>query len=167
MLAPRGTGTEPPVPKRTVRLRLHDALQGLLPWPEAVDLDRLVPLRVAVPSGSSVRLDYPRPEEHTTDDGPRTSPPVLAVKLQEMFGASEGPAVIDGRVPVLVHLLSPARRPLAVTADLASFWSGAYAHVRRGEPRQVPQASLARRPAFRPSHQAHVEALIAHISPRR
>lgn len=117
-------------PKRTVRLRLHDALQGLLPWPEAVDLDRLVPLRVAVPSGSSVRLDYPQPEEHTTDDGPRTSPPVLAVKLQEMFGASEGPAVIDGRVPVLVHLLSPARRPLAVTADLASFWSGAYAHVR-------------------------------------
>ncbi len=153
----RGAGSGP---QRTVRLRLHEALQGLLPWPEAADLDRLVPPRVPVPSGSAVRLTYPRPEEHTgpgpaADHGPadprsadapgragsdapgragsadaRTAPPVLAVKLQEMFGVQEGPAVIDGQVPVLVHLLSPARRPLAVTADLASFWDGAYAHVR-------------------------------------
>ena len=132
MLASGGTGGtgSGAGPKRTVRLRLCEALQGLLPWPDAVDLDRLVPHRIAVPSGSSVRLAYPRPEEHAADDGPHTSPPVLAVKLQEMFGASDGPAVIDGRVPVLVHLLSPARRPLAVTADLASFWNGAYAHVR-------------------------------------
>lgn len=120
----RGGGSGP---QRTVRLRLHEALQGLLPWPEAAELDRLAPPRVSVPSGSTVRLTYPRPEDHTTE---QTAPPVLAVKLQEMFGASKGPAVVDGRVPVLAHLLSPARRPLAVTADLESFWNGAYAHVR-------------------------------------
>ena len=56
--------------------------------------------------------------------------PVLAAKLQEFFGASDTPAVADGRQPVLLHLLSPAGRPLAVTADLRSFWAGAYAHVR-------------------------------------
>jgi ATP-dependent helicase HrpB len=135
---------------RNPSLRLHEALQGLLPWPEAADLDRWVPTRVDVPSGSSVRLAYPLVEHHgaeatgaeaTPSDGTagdaaeaeRTdlvAPPVLPVKLQEMFGADTGPAVVDGRVPVLLHLLSPARRPLAVTADLASFWAGAYAHVR-------------------------------------
>lgn len=149
-LAPRGARGRGSGPQRTVRLRLHEALQGLLPWPEAAELDRLVPHRISVPSGSSVQLTYPRPEDHTGGDSAmeaeapadagasdahattaaQTAPPVLAVKLQEMFGASEGPAVVDGRVPVLVHLLSPARRPLAVTADLASFWNGAYAHVR-------------------------------------
>ena len=130
--------------KRGVRLRLEAALQGLLPWPDAADLDRLVPVRIPVPSGSTVRLQYPRPEDHEGTPpaagppaaGPPAAgssgitPPVLAVKLQEMFGAADSPAVVDGRVPVLVHLLSPARRPLAVTADLASFWEGAYGHVR-------------------------------------
>ncbi|WP_019158902.1 ATP-dependent helicase HrpB [Brevibacterium senegalense] len=135
---------------RSAGLRLHEALQGLLPWPEAADLDRLAPTRVDVPSGSSVRLAYPLVEHHgagatgagsappdgTVHDAPEAAhpdpvaAPVLPVKLQEMFGADTGPAVVDGRVPVLLHLLSPARRPLAVTADLASFWAGAYAHVR-------------------------------------
>jgi ATP-dependent helicase HrpB len=59
-----------------------------------------------------------------------SDPPVLAVKLQEMFGAAEGPRVADGRVALLVHLLSPAGRPVQVTADLAGFWTGSYAQVR-------------------------------------
>ncbi|WP_291792260.1 ATP-dependent helicase C-terminal domain-containing protein [Brevibacterium sp.] len=105
-----------------VRMRLHSALQALLPWPEAARLDELAPLRVEVPSGSHVRLRYPAPEAGGA--------PVLAVKLQEMFGAETGPAVVLGRVPVVLHLLSPARRQLAVTADLSAFWSGAYAQVR-------------------------------------
>ncbi|MBE8528377.1 ATP-dependent helicase HrpB, partial [Amycolatopsis sp. H6(2020)] len=62
--------------------------------------------------------------------GAHPAPPVLAVKLQECFGWAEGPRVVDGRVPVLLHLLSPARRPLAVTADLRSFWENAYPQVR-------------------------------------
>ena len=100
------------------------ALRGLLPWPEATRLDDLAPERLSVPSGSNVRIDYPASDDL---DGR----PVVAVKLQELFGLAETPRLVDGRVPVLFHLLSPARRPLAVTDDLASFWSGPYQDVRR------------------------------------
>ncbi|MCT1396065.1 ATP-dependent helicase HrpB [Microbacterium sp. p3-SID338] len=106
------------------RLDLTSALRRLLPWPEAVHLDALVPERLDVPSGSRVRISYPEP------DGDPSARPVVAVKLQECFGWAETPRLVDGRVPVLFHLLSPAGRPLAVTDDLASFWSGPYAQVR-------------------------------------
>lgn len=105
---------------------LVGALRTLLPWPEAARLDDLVPESIEVPSGSRVRLDYPDPDEGGDD----LSGPVLAVKLQEVFGWTQVPRIVDGRVPVVLHLLSPARRPLAVTSDLASFWEGAYPHVR-------------------------------------
>jgi len=103
-------------------LDLAQPLRRLLPWPEAARLDDLAPERLEVPSGSTVRIDYPEP-----GDG---AAPVVAVKLQECFGLAESPRLLDGRVPVLFHLLSPARRPLAVTDDLTSFWSGPYAQVR-------------------------------------
>ncbi|MDQ4503936.1 ATP-dependent helicase HrpB [Sinomonas sp. ASV322] len=106
---------------------LADPLRRLLPWPEASRLDELVPERLKVPSGSRVRIDYPALAPHGADDGGR---PVVAVKLQECFGLAETPRIVGGRVPILFHLLSPAGRPLAVTDDLASFWSGPYAHVR-------------------------------------
>ncbi|MBM7468357.1 ATP-dependent helicase HrpB [Microbacterium keratanolyticum] len=105
------------------RLDMMPALQRLLPWPAAVNLDALAPERLEVPSGSRIRIAYP------PHDDP-TARPVVAVKLQECFGWAETPRLIDGRVPVLFHLLSPAGRPLAVTDDLASFWSGPYAQVR-------------------------------------
>ena len=105
------------------RIDLHAALQRLLPWPEATRLAELAPERIEVPSGSSVTVDYPPLDE------PEAAP-VLAVKLQECFGWETTPRLVDGHVPVLMHLLSPARRPLAVTDDLASFWSNAYAQVR-------------------------------------
>ncbi|MFF1713787.1 ATP-dependent helicase HrpB [Streptomyces sp. NPDC058268] len=103
------------------RIDAGQALNRLLPWAtgEATRLDALAPERVAVPSGSRIRIDYADPEQ-----------PVLAVKLQEMFGLAETPRVADGAVPVLVHLLSPAGRPAAVTADLASFWRDGYRAVR-------------------------------------
>lgn len=104
-------------------INLLEPLQRLLPWPEAARLGDLAPEWLDVPSGSRVRIDYP----DVADDGGR---PVVAVKLQECFGWAETPRVAGGRVPVLFHLLSPARRPLAVTDDLASFWSGPYAQVR-------------------------------------
>ncbi|WP_350227753.1 ATP-dependent helicase HrpB [Paraoerskovia sediminicola] len=100
------------------RIDVHQALRRLLPWPEAAHLDALAPERLDVPSGSSVRVDYSGDQ------------PVLAVRLQETFGWVDTPRLAGGRVPVLLHLLSPAGRPLAVTADLASFWSGPYAQVR-------------------------------------
>lgn len=101
---------------------LTEPLHRLLPWPEAGRLGDLAPEWLEVPSGSRVRIDYPDP-----DDGGR---PVVAVKLQECFGLAQTPRLAGGRVPVLFHLLSPARRPLAVTDDLSSFWSGPYAQVR-------------------------------------
>ena len=100
------------------RIDVTTALRRLLPWPEAGRLDELAPERVTVPSGSSVAVDY-EPDQ-----------PVLAVKLQEAFGWAATPRLADGRVPLLLHLLSPARRPLAVTADLASFWDDVYPGVR-------------------------------------
>ncbi|HKU12663.1 MAG TPA: ATP-dependent helicase C-terminal domain-containing protein, partial [Sinomonas sp.] len=105
---------------------LAEPLRRLLPWPEAARFDELVPERLEVPSGSRVRIDYPAVSA-AADDGAR---PVVAVKLQECFGWADTPRLVDGRVPVLFHLLSPAGRPLAVTGDLASFWSGPYAQVR-------------------------------------
>ncbi|MGW0117336.1 ATP-dependent helicase HrpB [Streptomyces sp. NPDC003327] len=100
------------------RIGAGDALRRLLPWAtgEAGRLDELAPERIEVPSGSRIRVDY---------GGDR---PVLAVKLQELFGLTETPRVAG--VPVLVHLLSPAGRPAAVTADLASFWRDGYRAVR-------------------------------------
>ncbi|MBP2414678.1 ATP-dependent helicase HrpB [Arthrobacter stackebrandtii] len=103
-------------------LSLSDPLRRLLPWPEASRLGELAPETLAVPSGSNIRIDYP-----DVHDG---GAPVAAVKLQECFGLAETPRLAGGRVPVLFHLLSPARRPLAVTDDLASFWNGPYAQVR-------------------------------------
>ncbi|MFE2138954.1 ATP-dependent helicase C-terminal domain-containing protein, partial [Streptomyces sp. NPDC059466] len=101
------------------RIDAGQALARLLPWAtgEAARLEELAPERIEVPSGSRIRVDYGNPEQ-----------PVLAVKLQEMFGLQESPAVAG--VPVLVHLLSPAGRPAAVTADLASFWKDGYRAVR-------------------------------------
>ncbi|GAB3954552.1 ATP-dependent helicase HrpB [Kribbella albertanoniae] len=95
------------------------ALRRLLPWPAAARFGELAPERLHVPSGSDIRLTY---------DG--VEPPVLAVKLQEVFGWTVTPTVADGRVPVVLHLLSPARRPVAITSDLASFWKQGYPQVR-------------------------------------
>ena len=105
------------------RIDLAAPLRRLLPWPVATEFDSLAPERLEVPSGSRIRVVYP-----PLDDP--DARPVVAVKLQECFGWAETPRIVAGRVPVLFHLLSPAGRPLAVTGDLASFWSGPYAQVR-------------------------------------
>ncbi len=101
------------------QLHLSEILWGDLDWSLRRELDRLLPLSQPVPSGRRVPLDY------------GSGTPVLAVKLQEMFGCLAGPTVLDGRLAVRVELLSPAGRPAAVTSDLAGFWSQGYAEVRR------------------------------------
>jgi len=101
------------------RIDVGRALRRLLPWPAAAQFDQLAPTHLDVPSGSRVRLAY---------DG--AQPPVLAVRVQEAFGWTDTPAVAGGRVPVVLHLLSPGGRPVAVTSDLASFWRQGYPQVR-------------------------------------
>ncbi len=105
------------------RLPMARILLDSLDWALRSRLDALAPLRLAVPSGASHRVDYAPCREG--------KPPVLAVKLQECFGWQASPRVADGGEAVLLHLLSPARRPLQVTADLASFWANGYPEVRR------------------------------------
>ncbi|MCO8273053.1 ATP-dependent helicase HrpB [Actinoplanes sp. TRM 88003] len=101
------------------RIDVAPGLRRLLPWSVAGRLDEVAPERLPVPSGSRVRVDYSDPES-----------PVLAVKVQEAFGWRDAPRLGDGRVAVLLHLLSPAGRPVAVTRDLASFWAQGYPQVR-------------------------------------
>jgi ATP-dependent helicase HrpB len=100
------------------RLDTTTALRALLPWPDGARLDMLAPERITVPSGSRVRVDYGGEQ------------PVLAARLQELFGWAGPSRVADGRVAVVLHVLSPAGRPVAVTADLESFWRNGYAQVR-------------------------------------
>lgn len=100
-------------------LDLKNILRALLPWPQPLELERLAPERWAAPSGSNIAIDYTQ------------EPPVLAVKLQEMFGCEESPRIVDGQVSLMVHLLSPAQRPLQITQDLASFWRNGYTEVRK------------------------------------
>ena len=101
------------------QLDLSSILRNLLPWPLPQRLDELAPHHLQVPSGSSIRLDY---SEH---------PPILAVRLQELFGLADTPRIAGGRQVVKLHLLSPARRPVQVTQDLANFWRSTYAEVKK------------------------------------
>ena len=100
-------------------LDLSAMLAALLPWPLPQRLDELAPKALNVPSGSRIAIDYSE------------QPPVLAVRLQELFGLAETPCIAGGRQRVLLHLLSPARRPVQVTQDLASFWANTYAEVKK------------------------------------
>lgn len=102
------------------RISLSEALLQLLSWQARAKLDGLAPTHLEVPSGSRIAIDYGDPAQ-----------PVLAVKLQEVFGLTETPRVAAGRVPLTLHLLSPAGRPVQVTRDLASFWRTGYFDVRR------------------------------------
>ncbi|EKT4482536.1 ATP-dependent helicase HrpB [Pseudomonas putida] len=100
-------------------LDLPSILRNLLPWPLPQRLDEQAPAHLAVPSGSNIRLDYSE------------TPPILAVRLQELFGLADTPRIANGRQQVKLHLLSPARRPVQVTQDLANFWRTTYAEVKK------------------------------------
>jgi ATP-dependent helicase HrpB len=102
------------------RIPLMDVLRSLLTWEQQRDLDSVAPTHLQVPSGSQIRIDYLDP-----------SAPALSVRLQEVFGLDATPRIGGGRIPVTFKLLSPAQRPVQVTRDLASFWRGSYADVRK------------------------------------
>ena len=102
------------------RINLGDLLLGRLTWQQRAALDVLAPTHIEVPSGSRIAVDYRD-----------AAAPILAVRLQEMFGAQSTPTVGGGRVPVTLHLLSPAHRPVQITRDLAGFWRNSYFDVRK------------------------------------
>jgi ATP-dependent helicase HrpB len=105
--------------RKLAQIDIAALLKQQLDFRQQRELGTLVPTHLAVPSGSLVRLDYGE------------EAPVLAVKLQELFGLAEGPTVCEGRTAVVLHLLSPAGRPLQVTRDLKGFWDGSYQQVKK------------------------------------
>ncbi|NLT99215.1 MAG: ATP-dependent helicase HrpB [Pseudomonas lundensis] len=110
-------------------LDVSSIVHNRLPWPLPQRLEEQAPHHIKVPSGSSVRLDY---SEH---------PPILAVRLQELFGLADTPRIAGGRQVVKLHLLSPARRPVQVTQDLANFWRSTYAEVKKDLKGRYPKLS--------------------------
>jgi ATP-dependent helicase HrpB len=103
------------------KLNLAGILGNTLDWDKRQRLEQAAPTHLQVPSGSRKKITY-------TADG---APPVLAVKLQELFGLADTPTVANGKVAVMLHLLSPAQRPIQVTQDLKSFWNNTYAEVKK------------------------------------
>lgn len=102
------------------KLNVSAVLESMLPWDMRQQLEQEAPTHLVVPSGSRIAIDYSDPER-----------PVLAVRLQEVFGLKETPHVAMGKVPLTLHLLSPAQRPVQVTQDLASFWKTTYFDVKK------------------------------------
>ncbi|HTG69161.1 MAG TPA: ATP-dependent helicase HrpB [Candidatus Udaeobacter sp.] len=102
------------------KLQMQQLLEGKLSWKQKQELDAQVPTHIVVPSGSRIPVDYSDPES-----------PVLAVRLQELFGLKNTPLLARGRLPVTLHLLSPSQRPVQVTRDLSSFWEHAYFEVKK------------------------------------
>lgn len=111
------------------RSGLADAIRGALEYPRDRLLDQHAPESIEVPTGNRIKLDY------------SNDPPILAVRLQEMFGLAETPRIAAGRVPVLLHLLGPNYRPVQITSDLASFWQNAYFEVRKDLRARYPKHS--------------------------
>ncbi len=113
--------------KQLQKVNVYEALKSQLDWQQQQYLDALLPKRIGVPTGREVEIDY---------SGDR---PILAVKMQEMFGCPATPRIANGKLGLTVHLLSPAQRPLAVTADLASFWQNAYHDVKKDMKGRYPK----------------------------
>ncbi|WP_294965039.1 ATP-dependent helicase HrpB [Sulfurimonas sp.] len=106
--------------KSLASLNLYSILSGLLTWEQMQSLDTLAPSKLKVASGSNIYIDYSDADK-----------PVLAVRLQEMFGTKSTPSVLNGKVKLMIHLLSPASKPMQITQDLESFWANTYAEVKK------------------------------------
>ncbi len=126
------------------RVDLGSLLLDRVDWALRATVDRIAPTHVTVPSGSRIPVDYSDP-----------AAPILAVRLQELFGARETPSVFDGKVPLVIHLLSPAHRPVQVTRDLPGFWRSSYADVRKDLRGRYPRHSWPEDPTTAtPTHRA-------------
>ena len=129
------------------RVDVATLLRHQLPWPRGAELDALAPAAWTLPGGREAPIDY------TADR------PTLSVRVQDVFGVNEHPTVAGGRVPLTLALLSPADRPIQVTADLPGFWAGSWSDGTQGPRRPLPQAPLARRPGQRTTRPPQMKAV--------
>jgi ATP-dependent helicase HrpB len=116
-------------PEDLKKIDLLTVLQHHLEWDKQQALNRLAPKKITVPSGSEISINY----------GPNGEPPVLAVRLQELFGLANTLKINDGKIPVLMHLLSPGYKPVQITSDLKNFWDNTYFEVRKELKRRYPK----------------------------
>jgi len=107
------------------RLDVAMVLRSQLPWPQGADLDEVAPAALALPSGREVPIDYAGDQ------------PDAFVRVQDLFGVTKHPAA--GNTPIRLHLLSPADRPIQVTADLPGFWAGSWAEVKKDMAGRYPK----------------------------
>ena len=114
--------------KALKQLDLYRALEAMLDYRQQTLMNDWLPLRYTVPSGSKIRLRYAQ-----------TGEPVLSVKLQELLGCTQNPAIANGKIVLKIEFLSPARRPIQVTTDLVNFWSNSYAAVRKDMKGRYPK----------------------------
>ena len=133
----QGNGSRPsssarPASPNSVPIGWAKPCAPLCPGTSSAGSTREAPTHLEVPTGSQIPIDYGAQEG-----------PVLAVRVQELFGLDRHPTIANGRVPLVLHLLSPAHRPIQITRDLPGFWRGSWAAVRRGHARAVSQASMA------------------------
>lgn len=116
-------------PEELKKINLSKVLNELQPWEKQQELQKLAPSKIKVPSGSWIKLNY----------FPNGAPPVLAVRLQEVFGMEISPTVNHGKTSILMHLLSPGFKPVQITSDLQSFWKDAYFEVKKELKRRYPK----------------------------
>lgn len=116
-------------PEDLKKLNLMEILHHQLDWEKRTALDQLAPAKVTVPSGSKIKLEY-------LENG---APPILAVRLQEVFGLADTPSINESKTPVVLHLLSPGFKPVQITTDLRSFWANAYFEVKKELKRRYPK----------------------------
>ncbi len=141
---------EPPSVDRPAADDLRRGVIGLLDWSLQRRLDALAPRSVATPAGRALEIDY------SAEGGPR-----IEARVQEFYGLSRHPAVMQGRVPLTVSLLSPARRPVALTKDLPGFWRGAYRDMAKDMRGQYPKHDWPDDPAAARAHEGKTKARLA------
>ena len=106
--------------KEVKTLDLHTILLGQLSYQQTQELKKIAPSKIKVASGSNIAINYENPKQ-----------PILAVRLQELFGTKDTPTILNGRIKLMLHLLSPAKRPMQITQDLESFWKNSYEDVKK------------------------------------
>jgi ATP-dependent helicase HrpB len=111
------------------RISLSQALLQFLGWDKQQLLEQLAPSKISVPTGNNIRIEYL----------PNGATPILAVRLQELFGMSDTPRINQGKTSLVLHLLSPGYKPVQVTSDLRSFWNNTYFEVKKELKRRYPK----------------------------